>query len=126
MSLDKNSTITDLRSELDRKGKRALDLQTNTTDPTEWSNLNAIRWELEDLDNDLYLSQFVKNNDKINKLIGQIAESSKKAKKILVTLDEAQKILSKARTELQQTSAMFDELEGFYNETETLLIVLKG
>ncbi|RLJ17469.1 hypothetical protein DJ031_14200 [bacterium endosymbiont of Escarpia laminata] len=126
MSLDKNSTIADLRSELDRKGKRALDLQTNTTDPTEWSNLNAIRWELEDLDNDLYLSQFVKNNDKINKLIGQIAESSKKAKKILVTLDEAQKILSKARTELQQTSAMFDELEGFYNETETLLIVLKG
>ncbi len=126
MSLDKNSTIADLRSELDRKGKRALDLQTNTTDPTEWSNLNAIRWELEDLDNDLYLSQFVKNNDKINKLIGQITESSKKAKKILATLEEAKKILSKARTELQQTSAMFNELEGFYNETEALLIVLKG
>ena len=62
MSLDKNSTVAELRTELERKRKRALDLQMNTTDMDEWKNLNAIRWELEDIDNDLYRSRFINRN----------------------------------------------------------------
>jgi len=125
MSLNGNNSVAELRSELDRKRKRALDLQTNTTDPEEWKNLNAIRWELEDIDNDLYRSQFIKNNEKLKKLIGQIKQSGEKARKIIATLNDAKKALKKARSELKSTSAMFGELNNFYTETEALLETLR-
>ena len=125
MSLDKNSTVAELRSELDRKRKRALDLQMNTTDMDEWKNLNAIRWELEDIDNDLYRSRFIKNNEKLEKLIDQIDRSGEDAGKIIETLNNAKDVLQKARTELKSVSAMFGELNNFYMETEELLEAMR-
>ena len=64
MELNSDSTIAELRNELDRKRRKAIDLQMNTTDPDEWAVLNSLRWELEDLDKDIYLGHFIKNNDK--------------------------------------------------------------
>lgn len=124
MSVDKNSSVAELRSELDRKRKRALDLQTSTTDPDEWKNLNTIRWELEDLDRDLYLSQFIKNNEKLEKLIGQMEEASEGAKKIVETLNEIRNAVVKARSTLKAASSMFPELDSFYTEVEEMLKTL--
>ncbi len=126
MSLNKNSSVAELRSELDRKRNRTLDLQTNTKDPDEWNNLNDIRWELEDLDNDLYLSQFIKNNEKLEKLIGEIEQSGEGARKIVATLNDAKKTLMRARDGLKKASAMFGELDNFYKETEALLKTLQN
>lgn len=125
MSLDKNSTVAELRTELERKRKRALDLQMNTTDMDEWKNLNAIRWELEDIDNDLYRSQFIKNNESLARLIDQIDSSVEDARKIVETLNNAKEVLQKARAELKNASAMFGELNNFYQETEELLAVIR-
>ena len=124
MSIDNNSSVAELRSELDRKRKQALDLQTDTTDPDEWNNLNTIRWDLEDLDRDLYLSQFIKNNDKLEILIGQIEESGEEAKRIAATLETVTETLKKARAELKDTSAMFGELDDFYKKTDELIKTL--
>jgi hypothetical protein len=125
MNIDKNSSVAELRSELDRKRKRALDMQTSTTDAAEWKTLNALRWGLQDLDNDIYLNQFIKNDDLINSLIGQIDQASEGAKKIVSTLNNVKTVLQQARQELKEASAMFKELDAFYTETETLLNVLQ-
>jgi len=125
MSLDGNSSVAELRSELDFKRRRALDLQLNTKDADEWKNLNAIRWELEDLDNDLYQSQFIKNNEKLEKLIGQIEKSGEEAAKIVTTLNKAKEVLQKARQQLKQTSPIVGQQDAFYRETEELLAVLR-
>jgi hypothetical protein len=125
MDLDKNSSVAELRSELDRKRKRVLDMQTNTTDAAEWKMLNGLRWGLQDLDNDIYLNQFIKNDDLIKKLIGQIGQAGEEAKKIISTLENVKTVLQEARTSLKKTSAMFKELDSFYRETESLLKVLQ-
>jgi hypothetical protein len=126
MDLDKNNSVAELRSELDRKRKRAVDMQTNTTDATEWKMLNDLRWGLQDLDNDIYLSQFIKNDDLIEKLIGQIGQAGEEAKKIMSTLNNVKTVLQKARTDLKKTSAMFKELDAFFRETESLLNALNA
>jgi DNA repair ATPase RecN len=125
MSIDNNSSVAEVRSELDRKRRRALDLQTSSTDPNEWNNLNTIRWDLEDLDTDLYLSQFIKNNDKLEILIGQIQKSGEKAEKIAATLQNVSETLQKARAELKNASAMFGELDCFYKEIDELIKTLR-
>lgn len=124
MNIDKNSNFSELRSELDRKRRRAVELQTITTDPGEWSNLNTIRWDLEDLDKDLYLSQFTKNNDKLEVLIGKIKETSDKAKRISDTLENVTETLRTARAELKDASALFGELDCFYKEIDGLTKIL--
>ncbi len=124
MSVDKNSSVAELRSELDRKRKRALDLQMSATDPDEWKNLNIIRWELEDLDRDLYLSQFIKNNEKLEKLIGQLEAASEGAKKIVETLKEIRNAVEEARSTLKTASSIFPELDAFYTEIEDMLKIL--
>ena len=124
MSVDKNSSVAELRSELDRKRKRALDLQMSATDPDEWKNLNIIRWELEDLDRDLYLSQFIKNNEKLEKLIGQLEAASEAAKKIVETLKEIRNAVEEARSTLKTASSIFPELDAFYTEIEDMLKIL--
>jgi hypothetical protein len=125
MIMDKNNTVAELRSELDQKRKRILDMQTGTTDPAEWKALNTLRWGFQDLDNDIYLSQFIKNNDLIEKLIGQVDQAGEEAKKIVITLNNLKETLQKAHEELKKTSAMFKELDAFYTETEALLNVLQ-
>jgi uncharacterized phage infection (PIP) family protein YhgE len=126
MSIDKNSSVAELRSELDRKRKRALDLQMSATDPDEWKNLNAIRWELEDLDRDLYLSQFIKNNEKLEKLIGLLEAAGEGAKKIVETLDEIKNAVKLARSTLKTASSIFPELDAFYTEVENMLKMLRA
>lgn len=121
MGLDKNSTVAELRSELRGRRMRALDLQLNTTDIDQWRALNTVRWDLKDLDTGIYLNQFIKNNDKIAKLIGQIQKSTKGAKAIADALKSAKQTLKKARTKLKDASAMVEELDAFYKETQTLL-----
>jgi len=125
MNIDENSSVAELRSELDRKRKRALDLQMDTTDPDEWKHLNAVRWELEDLDTDLYLSRFIKNNDKLEKLIGQIEQAGEGARKIVETLKEIRTAVQTARSALEKASAMFPELDAFYTEIEKMLDTLR-
>ncbi|MHC4553023.1 MAG: hypothetical protein ACYSUT_09715 [Planctomycetota bacterium] len=124
MHIDKNSSVAELRSELDRKRRQTLEFQATTTDPVEWSNLNVIRWDLEDLDKDIYLSQFIKNNDKLEKLIGKIEQATQEAQKIKTTLDNVLASLKKAREELKQNSAIFEELSHFYTEVDGLIDVL--
>lgn len=125
MGLNKENSIAELRSELDRKRMRTLDLRLRTTDPVESQNLNALRWELEDLDNDLYRSQFIRNNDLIEKLIGQIEEAGEAVQRVSATLAEVRETLARARAELAETSVMFSELQNFYTETEELLDVFR-
>lgn len=126
MTIDENSSVAELRSELDRKRKRALDLQMDTTDPEEWKNLNLVRWELEDLDRDLYLSPFIKNNDRLEKLIGQMEEATEGAQKIVETLKKIRSALQTARSSLKKTSAMFPELDAFYTEIKKMLETLRA
>ena len=124
MKLHRNSSVAELRGELDNKRKRALDMQAGTTDAAERRALNALRWGLQDLDNDIYLNQFIKNDDLIKSLIGQIDAATAEAKKIGSTLDHIKAVIEKARGELKQTSLMFSELDAFYSETEKLLEIL--
>ena len=126
MTIDENSSVAELRTELDRKRKRALDLQMETTDPEEWKNLNVVRWELRDLDRDLYLSQFIKNNEQLEKLIGQMEQAVEGAQKIVETLKEIRSAVQTARSALKQASAMFPELDTFYTEIEKMLDTLRA
>ena len=126
MAVNRQSTVAELRNELDGKRRRALELQANTTDEGEWSQLNTIRWELEDLDKDLYLSQFIKNNDKLEKLISEVEASTEQAQKIVQTLEEARRAVQGAREKLKQTSPMFEELNNFLAETEAMLNVIRA
>ena len=68
---------------------------------------------------------FIKNNDKLTKLINKIKSSTSGAKKLAKTLKMAKTTVVEARASLKDTSAMFDELEIFYKETELLLDVLQ-
>lgn len=124
MSLNTRNTIAELRNELDSKRNRAKELQSKTTVTDEWKNLNNIRWELEDLDNDIYKSQFIKNNQKISTLINQINNAQDDAKKIIKTIDEVNSAIKSARSKLKNTSKMLTELNNFYNETEELISLI--
>ena len=121
-----NSSIADLRSELERKRREVVDLQLRTTSQTDWSNLNVIRWQLEDLDNDHYVSQFIRNNDKIRKLVGEIEAATLEAQKIVDTIDSAVKAVKNARKALKKTSRMFADTKRFLSETEAILSALKA
>lgn len=125
VTITQSSNVADLRSELERKRREAVDLQLRTTSPTDWSNLNVIRWQLEDLDKDLYASQFIQNNEKIKKLVGEIAAATLEAQKIIDTIDSAVKAVTTARKALKKTSKIFDDTKRFLSETERLLEVLK-
>lgn len=124
-TIDQSSNIAALRSELERKRREVVDLQLRTTSPTDWSNLNVIRWQLEDLDNDLYVSQFIKNNDKIKKLVGEIAAATQEAQKIADTIESAVKAVKTARKALKKTSRLFEDTQRFLGETEAMLAALK-
>ena len=126
MILDETSSVAELRSELDRRRKRALDLQMDTTDPEEWKNLNIVRWELEDLDRDLYLSRFINNNDTLEKLIGRIEQAGGEAEKITETLKGIRKAVQGARKALKKASALFPDLDAYYKEIETMLETLRA
>lgn len=126
MSLSKNSTVAELRNELERKRAKARELQMNTTNHREWVSLNTLRWELEDLDRDIYLSQFIKNNDKIAKLIGEIEEATAEAQKLITTIGEVEKALIDTRAKLKSTSTMFDEISSFLDEVEATIKVIKA
>ncbi len=125
MTLSKQSTVAELRHKIDRKRIRALELQMDTRDANEWDSLNAVRWELQDLDTDLYQSQYIKNNEKIEKLIGKIQESSEDARQIIETLDRIKKVIKKARKKLKKNSPRFKELSQFLNETKSLTKVFQ-
>jgi len=125
MKLSENNTVAELRSELDRKRKKALELQMNTSDPEEWSGLNSLRWELEDLDKDLYLAQFIKNSDKLAKLVNQIESAAAEAQKLVKTLAEIEQVLKDARGKLKAASPLLDELSSFLDEVEETLQIIK-
>ena len=101
MELNTNSSIAELRNELDRKRRKAIDLQMNTTDPDEWALLNSLRWELEDLDKDIYLGQFIKNNDKLSKLVGEIENATAEAQKLVETLENFEQALEVTREKIR-------------------------
>lgn len=126
MNLTMNSSVAELRNELEGKRKRAIELQMNTTDPDEWATINSLRWELEDLDKDIYLSQFIKNNDKIAKLVGNIEDSTTGAQKLIITIGEIEQALSDARAKVKSTSPMIDEITIFLNDVEKTMKVLKA
>ncbi len=121
MILDSSSKIVELRNELEIKKKKALGLQMQTTDPKEWKSLNLLRWELEDLDKDIYLSQFIKNNDKLEVLIKNIVESKEEASKIVSTINNITDILKAARSNIKKTSTIFNDLNDYYIEVESLI-----
>lgn len=126
MNLSTDSSVAELRHELERARKKAQDLQMNTTDPDEWAVLNTLRWELEDLDKDIYLGQFIKNNDKIAKLVGEIEGATAEAEKLVNTLAEMEQAVKEARTQIKSTSKMAGELAGFFDEVEETLDVIKA
>ena len=126
MNLNTNSSVAELRNELERKRKKAQELQMNTTDPDEWSTLNTLRWELEDLDKDIYLGQFIKNNDTLAKLVGEIKEATTEAKKLVKTIGEVEQALKGARAKLKNTSPMLDEITSFLDEVEKTMKVMKA
>ena len=126
MSLNKNSTVGELRNELECKRRKATELQMNTTNAREWLSLNTLRWDLEDLDKDLYLSQFIKNNDKLAKLIGEIQKATAEAQKLIATIEDVKQSLVSARAKLKNTSPMFDEISSFLDEVELTIKVIKA
>lgn len=126
MNLSTNSSIAELRNEIERKRKKAQELQLNITDRDEWATLNTLRWELEDLDTDIYLGQFIKNNDKIAKLVGVIEDATTEAQKLIKTIGEIEQALKAARTKLKNTSPMLVEITSFLDEVEDTLKVIKA
>ncbi len=126
MNLSTNSSVAELRNELERKRKKAQELQMNTTDPDEWTTLNTLRWELEDLDKDIYLGQFIKNNDTLAKLVGEIKGATTEAQKLVKTIDEVEQALKSARAKLKNTSPMLDEITSFLDEVEETMKVMKA
>ena len=125
MELNTNSSIAELRNELDRKRRKAIDLQMNTTDPDEWALLNSLRWELEDLDKDIYLGQFIKNNDKLSKLVGEIESATIEAQKLVKTISEIEEILIETRAKIKRTSPMLNEITLFIDDVERTMEILK-
>lgn len=126
MIVSTSSTIAELRSELERKRNQAQELQMNTTDPDEWAGMNTLRWELEDLDKDLYLNQFIKNNDRLEKLIGQIKSASADAQKLVETIAGVEQAVNDARGKLKSTSSMFDEMARFLDDIDRMIKVIKA
>jgi len=126
MNLSTKSNVAELRNELERKRSKAQELQMNTTNAGEWISLNTLRWELEDLDKDLYLSPFIKNNDKIAKLAGVIKDATAEAQKLITTIVEIEQALVRARAKLKSTSPMFDEISSFFDEVEMTIKVIKA
>ena len=126
MNLSTNSSIAELRNEIERKRKKAQELQMNITDRDEWATLNTLRWELEDLDTDIYLGQFIKNNNKIAKLVGEIEDATTEAQKLIKTIGEIEQALKDARTKLKNTSPMLVEITSFLDEVEETMKVIKA
>ncbi len=126
MILNTNSSVAELRNEIERKRKKANELQMNTTDPEEWDSLNTLRWELEDLDKDLYLSQFIKNTDMLAKLVGEIEKATTAAQKLINTIKEVELAITTARDKLKATSPMIAEMKGFLDEVDTMMAVFKA
>ena len=126
MNLSTNSSVAELRNELERKRKKAQELQMNTTDPDEWATLNTLRWELEDLDKDIYLGQFIKNNDKLAKLVGEIEDATTEAQKLVKTIGEIEQALTDARAKLKSSSPMLGEITSFLDEVEETMKVMKA
>jgi cell fate (sporulation/competence/biofilm development) regulator YlbF (YheA/YmcA/DUF963 family) len=125
MDLNANSTVAELRNELERKRKKAQELQMNSTDPDEWVALNTLRWELEDFDKDIYLSRFIKNNDKLAKLTGEIEDATAESQKLVKSIGEIEQALMDTRAKLNSTSPMLDEIKGFLDEVEETMKVMK-
>lgn len=125
MKLNKNSSIAELRTALEGKRRKAKDLQMNITNRDEWAALNTLRWELEDLDKDIYLGQFIKNDDKLTKLIGKIKGATSDAQNLVKTVEKVAQALVDARKKLKSTSSMFDEIKGFLDEVDELINIIK-
>jgi cell fate (sporulation/competence/biofilm development) regulator YlbF (YheA/YmcA/DUF963 family) len=126
MKLSTNSSVAELRNEIERKRKKAQELQMNTTDPDEWASLNILRWELEDLDKDLYLSQFIKNTDKLAKLVGKIEGATTEAQKLVNIIEDVEQALKSARAKLKSSSPMINEIKGFLDEVDAMMKVMKA
>lgn len=126
MNISTNSTIAELRNELERKRSKAQELQLDTTDPDDWAALNTLRWELEDLDKDIYLAQFIKNNEKLSKLTGVIKQATTDAQKIVKTIDNIEQSVKSARKKLKSTSQMFNEITSFMDDIDEMINVLKA
>lgn len=126
MNLSANSSVAELRNEIERKRKKAQELQMNTTDTDEWASLNTLRWELEDLDNDLYLSQFIKNTDKLAKLVGEIEGATTEAQKLVNTIEDVEQALIGARAKLKSFSPMIEEIKDFLDEVDAMMKVMKA
>lgn len=126
MNLTTNNSVAELRNELERKRRKAQELQMNTTDPDEWATLNTLRWELEDLDKDIYLGQFIKNNDKLAKLSGEIKEATKESQKLVKTIGEVEQALKDTRDKLKSSSPLIEEINSFLDEVEETIKVMKA
>ena len=126
MRINENSTIAELRNDLERKRRRAHELQLDTTDPDEWADMNTLRWELEDLDKDLYLSQFIKNNDKITKLVGHVQGASEDAQKLVKSIESVEQAIKEARYKLSSMSSTFDEITTLLNDVEETIELIKA
>ena len=126
MNINASSTSAELRNELERKRSKAQELQLDTTDPDDWAALNTLRWELEDLDKDIYLAQFIKNNEKLSKLTGVIKQDTTDSKKIVKTIDDIEQSVKNAREKLKSTSQMFNEITSFMDDIDEMINVLKA
>ena len=98
----------------------------DTTDSEEWESMNMLRWELEDLDKDLYSCQFIRNNDRISRLTGQLTEAGADAVKVLKTIEEVERAITNARGKLKDTSRMFGEISGYLDDVSNMLGVIKS
>lgn len=125
MSLNLSSSVAELRNEIERKRNKALELQMDTTNPDEWSGLNTIRWELEDLDKDIYLGQFIKNNDALSKLIDKIKDANQDAAKLINTIQNVEDAVKDLRDKIDQASPLISEISGFLVEVEKTMVLIK-
>jgi predicted nucleic acid-binding Zn-ribbon protein len=97
----------------------------DTTNPDEWSGLNTIRWELEDLDKDIYLGQFIKNNDALSKLIDKIKDANQDAAKLINTIQNVEDAVKDLRDKIDQASPLISEISGFLVEVEKTMVLIK-
>ena len=95
-------------------------------DPDQWADMNALRWELEDLDKDLYSSQFINNNDKITKLAGHDQGASEDAQKLVKSIESVEQAIKEARYKLSSMSSTFDEITTLLNDVEETIELIKA
>ncbi len=126
MGLNQNSSVAELRTELDFKRRKARELRAATEDADERMMLSDIFWELRDLDIDLYHSQFIKNNERLSVLTGHLENAVAGAEKVIATLENISEVLQSSRGSLNEASVMFGELGTFYSEVEGILESFKS